>query len=197
MFNISSVLNLSLKTQVHAAVGSCAECPSMWPFPDSTGLNVLRCIFHSYGTVQKLLYIVTLWNSELWNATLCGLVNVHQYSTSVFQEENISTFIYVYEYISVRVLFVYTYIYIYINIAHSYVMTAYHYVIKRPRIALTSAICQTMTYLHTLSRKGSFPKMLLNIKSVFWFSLQPSTEHLLSDGLSETLSKTNIRLHVK
>ena len=51
MCNIFNALNLPLESQVHAALGICAECLSMWPRPDITGCNVLRCIFCSYGTV--------------------------------------------------------------------------------------------------------------------------------------------------
>jgi len=51
MCNIFNALKLSLESQVHAALGRCTECFSMWPLPDCTGCNVLRCIFSSYGTV--------------------------------------------------------------------------------------------------------------------------------------------------
>ena len=43
-------------------------------------------------------------------------------------------------------------------------------------IALSSLTCQAMPYFHILSHKGTFTKTLLNIKCVFWFSLQPLTE---------------------
>jgi len=76
-------------------------------------------------------------------------------------------------------------------------MTAYHYVITWPSVALTFANFQTMPYFYTLSRKGTFSKMLLNIKSVFKFSVQPLTEHLLSDGLNATLPKIEHTFHVK
>jgi len=76
-------------------------------------------------------------------------------------------------------------------------MTAYHNVTKRPRIALTSVNCQTMTYFYKLPDTGTISKMLLNIKSVLRFSLQHLTERLVSDGLSATLPKINIHLHVK
>ena len=76
-------------------------------------------------------------------------------------------------------------------------MTAYHYITKSPRITLTSVNCQKMTYFYTIPDKGTFSKMLLKIKSVFWFLLQPFTEHLLSDWLSYTLPKMHTRLHEK
>jgi hypothetical protein len=80
------------------------------------------------------------------------------------------------------------YIYIYIyrerereretfqNIAHLSIVVAYHHVIKRPSIALTSVICLPMPYFYTLPHKGTFWKKVLKIKSVFLFSLLSLTE---------------------
>jgi len=51
--------NAPSNPQVHAAHGRCAECPSVWPFPDFAGLDVLYCFFCSYGTVFDLLCVVT------------------------------------------------------------------------------------------------------------------------------------------
>jgi len=123
--------------------------------------------------------------------TLCSLVHLHQYSTSVFQVDNISTFIYVcvsvcmYTYIYIYIyththIYVYmraclcvcvcvcvcacvcvcsrVYIHIYIeqNVAHFCIVAAYHYVIKRPKTALTFVICLAMPYFYTLPHKGTF-----------------------------------------
>ena len=74
--------------------------------------------------------------------------------------------------------FVCLYIYIYIYKAKycdSCSMTAYHYDMKRKRLASTSVTCQKMQQFPTLSHEGKFSKMLLNIKCVFWFSLQTVT----------------------
>jgi len=65
------------------------------------------------------------------------------------------------------------------NIAQFSPVAAYHYVIKRPRIALKSMIFLAMSYFYTLPHKGTYKKKLLNIKHVFWFSLHSLTESFI------------------
>ena len=93
----------------------------MWPLSDYAGHNVLRCFFSSYGTVYKLLHVVTLDNTDRWNVTFCSLVDVRQYTISIFQEDNPSKsmFLYVCVYTHTHTqiyiyIYIYTYIYIYI-----------------------------------------------------------------------------------
>jgi len=94
----------------------------------------------------------------------CDLVYLNQTSISVFQVDNISKFLFVC--VCVCCVCVYEYVYTYIkqNIVYSCIMTASHYVIKPPSIALTFVNYQAMPYFHTLLRKGTFSKILLNIK---------------------------------
>ena len=66
-------------------------------------------------------------------------------------------------------IYIHTYIYIKQNIAHFLYRPVYHYIIKRPRITLSSVTCLAMPYSYTLSHKGTFSKKLLNIKCVFCF----------------------------
>ena len=66
---------------------------------------------------------------------------------------------------------------------------AYHYVIKRPMIALTSVNCQEISYFHTLSRKGTFPTLLLNTKCMIWFSLLPLTETFIFRQIDPDITK--------
>jgi hypothetical protein len=51
-------------SQVHAATGRYTECLSERPLSDYVGHFVLRCFFCSYGTVQKLLHVVTLQDTD-------------------------------------------------------------------------------------------------------------------------------------
>ena len=57
---LSMYSNSPSNPQVRAAHGRCAQYLSVWPLPDCTSHYVLRCFFSSYGTVQELLYFVSL-----------------------------------------------------------------------------------------------------------------------------------------
>jgi len=61
---ISMYSNSPSNPQIHAATGRCAECLPVWPLSDCTCHDVLHCLFCSYGTVQEMLCVVTLWDSE-------------------------------------------------------------------------------------------------------------------------------------
>jgi len=56
-------------------------------------------------------------------------------------------------------------------------------------MTLTSVNFQTMIYFYILTVIGTFLKMLLNIKSLFWFSIQPLTEAFIFRGIEPDITK--------
>jgi hypothetical protein len=90
---------------------------------------------------------------------LCILVGVHQYSTSVFQVDNIDIYVCVCVCVCVCVsIYVCMYIYIKQNISYFSYLAVYHYITTWAIIALTCVICLAMSYIDTSSSKGTFSK---------------------------------------
>jgi hypothetical protein len=73
------------------------------------------------------------------------------------------------------------------------------HVLRMRHIVLSPVACLPLPYFATLSHKRhDFRKKLLNIKCVFWFSIQLCLKHFLfQDEVSEILSQMYTGLHVK
>jgi len=56
-----------------------------------------------------------------------------------------------------------------------------------PKIALSTATCLAMPYFHTLYHKGTIFKKLLNIKCLFWFSLQTLPEKFIARRIEQDI----------